>query len=196
MRLDPDHNEPAAPLWPFVTILQLAFVKAMKDSTGGTLYRGGLVSKAELDEVRKSLAAGSDGEILLRCVTSCSRSEKVAAGFASSAKESETMVRVMDPVSMKQVHYTAAMGRQPGLPYGPAVPVELVSDYPGEKEVILLDGTVLKVSPGGLKEGSRKAFTEEVGTYDFEGVQIKARVDWDELGAYFALCDEARPGPQ
>jgi hypothetical protein len=65
------------------------------------------------------------------------------------------------------------------------VSVELISRFPEEKEVILLDGTVLKVSPGDLTEN---------GTLGFECVQIKANVDWDELGAYFELCDRAKPG--
>jgi hypothetical protein len=171
----------------------MAFVKAVKDSTGGTLYRGGLISTAELDQVRSSLAAGRDGEIVLRGVTSCSRLENVAVKFARKAATSATMVRVLFSVSLKRVRYTDAMGRQPGLPYGPAVSVELISKFPQEKEVILLDGTALKVSPGDLREGCRTAFTPEVGVYDFECVQIKANVDWDELGAYFALCDGARP---
>ena len=51
--------------------------------------------------------------------------------------------------------------------------------------MILLDGTVLEVRPGDLKEGR---------TLGFECVQIKAKADWDELGAYFELCDRAKPG--
>ena len=204
MRLESDGNEPEAPLWWLVAILQLAFVKALKDSTGGTLYRGGLLSKAELAAVGKALAAGHEGEIVLRGVTSCSRSEEVAIDFARSA----TMVRVLFWVSLVQVEYTVAMARQSGLPYGPAVSVELISKFPEEKEVILLDGTVLKVSPGDLKECGLKGSSGDVtergttttcahdpGPYDFECVQIKARVDWDELGAYFALCDKAKPSP-
>jgi hypothetical protein len=95
MRLESDRNEPEAPLWPFVAILQMAFVKAMKDLTGGTLYRGGLISRAERDGVRWSLAHGREGEILLRGVTSCSRSETVAVQFACTATPTATMVRVL-----------------------------------------------------------------------------------------------------
>jgi hypothetical protein len=134
MRMGSDCNEPEAPLWSFVAIVQMAFVEAMKDSTGGTHHRGGLISKTELDAVRKALAAGHEGEIVLRGVTSCSRSEEVAMDLARSATPSATM----------------AMARQPGLPYGP-MSIELISKFPEEKEVILLDGTVLKVSSGDLK---------------------------------------------
>jgi hypothetical protein len=183
MRLEIDRNEPGARLRPFVAILQMAFVKALKDSTGGTLYRGGLISTGELAEVRTSLAAGQEGEIILRGVTSCSRLEEVAIEFARGAVPTATMVRVLFSVSLRRVQYTDALARLPGLPYGPAVSVELMSNAPWEKEVILLDGTVLKVSPGDVSE------TRFDG---FECVRIKARVDWDELGAYFALCDQAK----
>jgi hypothetical protein len=64
------------------------------------------------------------------------------------------------------------------------VPIEYISKYHQEEEVVLLDGTVLKVSPGDLTEGR---------TLGFECVQIKAKVVWEELGAYFALCDRAKP---
>jgi hypothetical protein len=162
----------------------MAFVKREKYLTGGTLYRGGLMSKTALDEVRESLAAGQEAEVLLRGVTSCSRFEAVAVEFARRATPTRTMVRVMFSVSLEHVEYTAAIAQQAGLPYGPAVSIELISKFPEEKEVILLGGTVLKVRPGELIE---------VGNYDFECVHIKATVDWDELRAYFALCDRARP---
>jgi hypothetical protein len=102
MRVESDRNERAAPLWPFVAILQMAFVKAVKDSTGGTLCRGRLISSAELDQVRRSLAAGGDGEIVLRGVTSCSRLENMAVKFARKAAASATMVRVLLSVSLKR----------------------------------------------------------------------------------------------
>jgi hypothetical protein len=186
LRLESDHNEPDAPLWPFVAILQMAFVKAIKDLTGAPLYRGGLISRVELDDVRESLAAGHDGELVLRGVTPCSRLENVAVQFARKTLPTATMVRVLFSVSMEQVEDTVAKARQPGLAYGPAVPIEHTSKTHREEDVVLLDGTVLKVSPGDLKEGR---------TLGFQCVQIKARVDWDALGAYFALCDAAGQSP-
>jgi hypothetical protein len=191
MRLDPDHNEPEAPLWPFLAILQMALVREMKDATGETLYRGGLMSAAELDHARNALAAGGEGEILLRGVTSCSRSEQVAVKFARGTKPSEPpatpppgMVRVIYSVSLRRVTYSDVVVRHPGLPYGPAVPIKYVAEWHKEEEVVLLDGTVLKVA----REGD---ITEGGPGYDFECVQIKARVDWEELDDYFALCEQA-----
>jgi hypothetical protein len=64
MRLGPDRNVPAAPLRPAVAILQMAFARAMKDSTGGTLYRGGLIYKTELDEEQ---ASGNGDSLACRC---------------------------------------------------------------------------------------------------------------------------------
>jgi hypothetical protein len=185
MRLESGDSEPGARLWPFVAILQMAFVKALKDSTGGILYRGGLLSTRELAEVRNSLAAGQEGEIILRGVTSCSRLEEVAIEFARGAVPIATMVRVLFSVFLGQGKDTDATAHERGLRYGPAVSVELMSNAPEEKEVILLDGTVLKVSPGDVSEARFDGF---------ECVRIKARVDWDELGAYFALCDQAKTG--
>jgi hypothetical protein len=185
LRLESDHNEPEAPLWQFVAILQMAFVKAIKDLTGVTLYHGGLISRVELDDVRESLAAGHEGEILLRGVPSCSRLEAVATRFARAAAPTATMVRVLVSVSLEHVEDAEALARdEPGLPCGPAVPLEHISKTHREEDVVLLDGTVLKVSPGDLKEGR---------TLGFQCMQIKAKVDWDELGAYFALCDQAKP---
>jgi murein tripeptide amidase MpaA len=65
MQLGPDRNEPDARLWPFVALPQMAFIKGEKDVEDGTLYRRGLMAKAELDEIREPLAAGQEDEILL-----------------------------------------------------------------------------------------------------------------------------------
>jgi hypothetical protein len=95
MRLDPDHNQPDAKLWPFVAILQMAFIKGEKDFECGILYNGGLIAEKELDQIREDLAAGQEREIVPRGITFCSRSEKVAAGCAREAKPTHTMARVL-----------------------------------------------------------------------------------------------------
>jgi hypothetical protein len=192
MRLDIGRNEPTAPLWPFIAILQMAFIKREKDSTGGAIYRGGLIELAQLTEIRRAISAGHDAEVMLKGITSCSRSEAIAMGFAERSTPTSALVRVMWQVSLKQVDYTVNMKAGGALPYGPATSVEQISKYAEENEVILLDGTVLKVSPGDIVDQGRIPFTNEAGRYNFECVQIKARVDWDELGNYFALCDQAR----
>jgi hypothetical protein len=191
MRLHTARNKPGAPLWAFVAILQMALVKARKRLTGGTFYRGGLISKARLKEILASLAAGDEGKIILRGVTSCSVFEKAAADFARGAEPTDTMVRVMYCLSLDAVSYTVAM-QQAQLPYGPAVAVDQISKFPKEGEVIMLDGTELSVSSGDLKERSRTPFTAEVARYDFTCVQIKAKIVWDGLLPYFALCDQAK----
>jgi hypothetical protein len=183
MRLDPGHNEPGAPLWPFVAILQMAFIKREKDSTGEPFYRGGLISRAELNEVRFFLAAGGEGKILLRGFTSCSREKHVAVKFARKATPTATMARVLYEITLQPASYTQVVTPYQGLPYGPAVPIEYVAKWHKEKEVVLLDGTVLKVA-------KQDDITE--GEYDFECVRIKAEVVWGGLDYYFDLCDRAR----
>jgi hypothetical protein len=86
MQLDPDHRGPDAPLWPFVAIPQRAFIKGRRDVEGGALHHGGLMAKAEPDEIRESLVAGQESEILLRGITSRSCGEEVAVDFARKAK--------------------------------------------------------------------------------------------------------------
>jgi hypothetical protein len=129
MRLDPDHNEPGAPLWPFVAILQLALVREMKDSTGEPLYRGGLISRAELNEVRSFIAAGGEGKILLRSFTSCSPEKDVAVTFARNATPTATMARVSYEITPPPVSCTKVVAPHHGLPYGPAVPIKYISKF-------------------------------------------------------------------
>jgi hypothetical protein len=191
MRLESGRNEPGSKLWAFVAILQMAFVKAVKDSSGGVLFRGGLISLAELTELRRAMSAHVEAELVLRGMTSCSRSESVAAEFAGRSAPTSSLVRVMFCVSLQEVGYTQ-LKQKSSLPYGAAVPVEYLSKFHEEKEVVLLDGVGLKVSPGDVAEQCTTAFTAEVGSYGFECVRIKARVDWEALDAYFALCDKAR----
>jgi hypothetical protein len=193
MRLEIGRNEPTAPLWPYIAILQMAFIKERKDLTGGLLYRGGLIELSQLTDLRRASAAGQEATLVMRGITSCSRLEGVAMKFAEKSSPTPDLVRVMFQVSLKQVSYTDHMKAKGGsLPRGPAISVEHISKYPGEKEVILLDGTVLKIRPGDVIDRSSTAFTQEVGAYTFECVQIKASVDWDELDNYFALCGRAR----
>ena len=75
--------------------LQRAGSKPEKDFTGGTLYRGGLTeglsvrppsSRGELDELRRAVAAGHEGESVLRGVSTASwSSEELTTGFAECA---------------------------------------------------------------------------------------------------------------
>jgi hypothetical protein len=147
-----------------------------------------------LDDVRDSLAAGHEGEIVLRGITTCSRAESVAVGIAGRATPTATMVRVIYRITLKDVPRAVVMARQLGMRYGPAVSVEQLSEFRETREVVLLDGTVLRVSPGRLRTHSRTAFTDEVGTLEFEWVQVKATVDWDQHCAYVGLCNQAKPG--
>jgi hypothetical protein len=192
--LDLDYDEPAAPMWSFVTIFQMALIKSKTDVTGGTLHSGGLISRAVLDEVRDSLAAGHEGELVLRGITTCSRLESVAVGFAGRATPTATMVRVIYRISMRDVPRAVVIARQLGMCYGPAVSVEQFPQFPEEKAVMLLDGTVLRVSPGHLRTHSRTAVSDGVGPHEVECVQIKATVDWDPQCAQVALCNQAKPG--
>jgi hypothetical protein len=105
-----------------------------------------------------------------------------AIDFARRAMPTATMTRVLYEVSLEGHSYDTVVMPHPGLPYGPAVPVEYIAKFHGEKEVLLLDGTVLKVAKQDDIEGAG---------YGFECVRIKAEVDWDELDGYFHLCHQA-----
>jgi hypothetical protein len=67
-------------LWPFISILQMALISARpKANDGGMIYRGGLITEAELDGRQRTV---------LRGFTSCSQSEMRAFEFACSRSRS------------------------------------------------------------------------------------------------------------
>jgi hypothetical protein len=183
MRLDFERNEPEAALWPFVALLQMALVKREKDPTGGDVFRGRLIEVAELDRIRREVGAGREATLVLRGITSCSRSEKAATNFVRRVTPTATLVRVVYQIKLDQILHTEAR-RNDGLSFGAAAPMEYLSAFSGEKEVVLLEGTVLHIKgKESVSDGSAK--------YGVECVLLRATVNSKDLLPYFDLCSKA-----
>jgi hypothetical protein len=157
-------------LWPFISIVQVALLRRPDKERGRTVYRGGLISAGDLEMLNY------DNRMRLSGFTSCSRDPTVADDFLRWAGRQPHPGMTLAYFEIRLPNQELRLGR---LEVGAAVGIT-DSAHPTEEEVLLIDGTTLRVDTHLMipKEGLRC-------------VQIVAEVDWEATVQYYRIFDNS-----
>ena len=162
-----------SPLWPYIALLQMALVRAPQaqkmSASDQVVYRGGKISRAEVAWLLGQ--APATRRTVVRGFTSCSVSEAVAHMFLDRANADANLDRVLWRISV------GVQGDHQGhLIDGAGVDIHFqAGQFKGEKEVCLIDGTVLRVE--SIEVDSTRPFTPGLPGADRPFVRIAASVD-------------------
>ena len=167
-----NRGDPLSPLWPFATILQVALMRTHPKEVSGKLYRGAVMSECEL----------ANDAMTLRGFTSCSRLEARAVTFLSVAEPRAGQVRVMLEVELRGDR-DLLLG---GLWVGAAVNIRhRAGQFESEEEVVLLDGTQLKIV--SVERETVSPFSPATGPYPVKCARVRAELDWEGTVDYFRM---------
>jgi hypothetical protein len=164
-------RSPDAGLWPYISILQIALLRMPKE-WNTMLYRGGLISRADLDDAEQKRI------VMLFGFTSFSRNEAIARKFMVRAlkKQLDGLTPVLFQVWMGDAPKEKVLGT---LEVGAGAYIKGGSEFRFEEEVVLLDGTKLNV----------RVFDRDSMHEGVRHVTISAEVDASATLDYFRIFD-------